>query len=306
MKIKKFICRNCGAPKINEYKSPYVMCDYCGSFVDIDFSTGMDFWQAKPEKTAMYALRKLEFQMGMQKYQSIGDRDNYMKLQKEYWDYYYKCFPEYLPPSVDTDFKYKIYLDVCADSSTYYAFDNSWNQKQHEMTILQQALTYFQQNGQWKVYPEPFFKLAEFYINILKDSFKEFYSKPQYEIMNELLPQAVHLKMKMSQFVQVWEPYLTEQDSDKFLKVAGFSLEYVDITPPKMEESVCEHCGSPVSVPEGAFRVFCESCRKTTAVKKVFACMSCGAENPVPDNPYKPIDCTYCGTENRLIKAWFG
>jgi len=59
------------------------MCDYCGSFVDIDFSTGMDFWQAKPEKTAMYALRKLEFQMGMQKYQSAGDRSNYMKLQKE-------------------------------------------------------------------------------------------------------------------------------------------------------------------------------------------------------------------------------
>jgi hypothetical protein len=65
-----------------------------------------------------------------------------MRLQKEYWDYYYKCFPEYLPPSVDTDDKYKVYLDVCAIQA-HTTFDNSWNQKQYEMTGLQQALNYF-------------------------------------------------------------------------------------------------------------------------------------------------------------------
>ena len=54
------------------------------------------------------------------------------------------------------------------------------------------------------------------------------------------------------------------------------------------------------------FKCLCESCHKTTKVKKVFACMSCGAENDVPNNPYNPIDCAFCGTENRLIKAWFG
>ncbi len=306
MKIKKFVCRNCGAPKINEYKSPYIMCDYCGSFVDIDFSLGMAFWKASPEKTTMYALRKIEFQTGMQSLLASGNRDGYKKLQREYWDYYYKCFPEYLPPTIDTDNEYKVYLEVAADSSTYYAFDNSWKEQQNKMAVLQQALTYYQHNGGWKVYPEPFFKLAEFYIKILKDSFKEFYSKPEFSVMNELLPESVHLKMKMSQFVQAWVPYLTEADADKFLKMAGFSLEYVDITPPKMEESKCEHCGGVINIPEGSFKTFCEKCRKTTKVKKVFACMSCGAENDVPQNPYTPIDCAFCGTENRLIKAWFG
>lgn len=305
MRIKKFICNSCGAPKINEYKSPYIVCDFCGSFTDIDFTLGMDFWKASPEKTTIYQLNKIQYETRMHILLSKGLQDEYKILQREYWDFYYRCFPEYLPPSINDGEKYKLYLDIAAESGTYYAFDNSWKEQQNELAIFQQSLTYFQIDGNWKVDSTPFFKMADFYIDSLRLSFKQFYSKPEFQIMHKLLPMSVHLKMKMSSFVQIWLPYLIEDDVNKFLKVAGFSQEYVEITPEGTEGN-CEHCNKPIFIPVNSFKVYCESCHKISNVKTVFACMSCGAENPVPDNPAKPIDCGYCNTENRLIKPLFG
>ena len=60
-----------------------------------------------------------------------------------------------------------------------------------------------------------------------------------------------------------------------------------------------------VFVPDGSFKVMCEHCLKVNTVQKVFHCISCGTENPVPENPAKPINCVSCGTENRLVKGWF-
>jgi len=135
---------------------------------------------------------------------------------------------------------------------------------------------------------------------------QEFYDNPEYEIMHELLPQSVHLKMKLSMFVQVWLPYLTDEEADRFLKITGFSLQYVELEKPTGEDLCCEHCSKEVFAPGGSYKVYCENCHKTTRVKTVFDCMSCGAENKVPEFPAKPVDCAYCGTENRLIKPLFG
>lgn len=157
-----------------------------------------------------------------------------------------------------------------------------------------------------KVQSEGFFKLAEFFIGMTKEGFKVFYENPKYAVMNELLPQQVHLKMKLSMFVQAWLPYLTDEDQDKFLKMTGFSMQYIEIEKPAGRKGECEHCKAEIYIPEGSFKVHCESCHKTTKVQQVFNCISCGAENKVPEYPAKPIDCEFCGVENRLIKALFG
>jgi len=98
----------------------------------------------------------------------------------------------------------------------------------------------------------------------------------------------------------------TDEDSDKFLKMTGFSMQYVEIEKPQGRNGECGHCKAVIYIPEGSYKVYCESCHKTTKVQSVFKCMSCGAENNVPDYPSKPIDCAYCGVENRLIQGLFG
>jgi len=306
MKIKKFTCINCGAPKINEYKSPYIVCDYCGSFTDIDYTLGLGFWNASPEKTTRYSLRKFEFEKNLNKQKKSNDKIQYKLTQLEYWDYYYKCFPEYLPPSIDTPEKYNMYLDIAAESSTDSAFDKSENEKANQLALTQQKLKYYQDKGRNFVTSETFFPMADYYINYLKDSFKSFYSNPEYKIMYELLPPDVHLKMKLSMFVQIWLPYLNEEDTEKFLKDTGFNQQYVEMDKPSGNTISCEKCSHELFVPDGSYKIYCENCRHFTSVKQTFKCMSCGAENKVPENPSKTIDCEYCGTENRLIQPLFG
>ena len=124
--------------------------------------------------------------------------------------------------------------------------------------------------------------------------------------MHEILPPAVHLKTKISMFVQVWLPYQLEADVKRLLKMTGFTTEYIELKSPPKAEAKCEHCGESLMVPEGSYKAHCDKCFKVTRVQMEFSCMSCGAKNKVPENPAKPINCEYCGTENRLIKALFG
>lgn len=96
-------------------------------------------------------------------------------------------------------------------------------------------MSYHQTPEGVKADSDSFFRMADYYIGFIKESFKSFYGKPEYERMNELLPEQVHLKMKLSMFVQVWLPYLTEKDAERFLKSSGFSLQYTELEMPSDE-----------------------------------------------------------------------
>ncbi len=304
MKIKKFTCIQCGAPKINPYFSPYIICDFCGSLTDIDFTVGITAWNKDPKRIEKYEIAKVNFEQRLAQLLGKGDKENYQKVQCNYWDLYYKIYPEYLPPSINTDEKYKPYLEVCAISSTEYAFDDSWAKKADKQTLLQQSITYEARDGKTFADSKSFFLLAEFYIRFVQDSFKDFYGQAQYKIMYELLPPEINLKIKLSMFVQAWIPYLSEDDVTKLLAMTHFANEYTEAFHSAGENQPCQYCKVELFVPKGSYKIFCEHCHKINLVKAVFNCTSCGTENPVPDNPGKPVQCISCGTENRLIQDW--
>lgn len=306
VRIKKFSCINCGAPKVNEYILAYIMCDFCGSFTDIDFAVGMDKWNESALNTVNYQFRKMQLMSQAQGALARGDRSGYHGIQREFWDFYYRSFPAYLPPTIDTPNKYGLYLEICAESSTESAFDPKWQQYGATQQQLQAAVQYQQSGFERKAESSSFFALAEFFVQIMKEGMRGFYENPKYAIMHELLPQTVHLKMKMSMFVQAWLPYLTDTDAAKLLKLVGFSNEYVEIAKPSGQNVPCGSCKTELFAPEGSYRVFCEKCRKTTPVRSSFFCSSCGAPNDIPENPGKPIDCARCGVANRLIRPLLG
>lgn len=305
MKIKKFKCIQCGAPKINPYSSPYIVCDFCGAFTDIDFEQGLDAWNKNPKRTEKYSIEKLKFESKLAELLGKGNKEGYQKVQHEYWDLYYKIYPEYLPPTINTDEKYKMYLAICADVSTVYAFDENWAKKAGEQALLQQGVTYSAEDGKTYADTEPFFKLTDFFIGYIKESFTDFYANPDYKIMLELLPPDVHFKMKMSMYVQAWIPYLRTKDAERLLQQTHFISEYTNALTVNGKQQPCQYCQKDVFVPDGSYKVMCEHCLKVNNVQTVFHCISCGTENNVPENPAKPINCISCGTENRLVKGWF-
>lgn len=282
------------------------MCDFCGAFTDIDFAVGMEAWNESAARTLNYQFQKMALMSRAQMALAAGDQRGYYKIQKEYWDFYYRSFPAYLPPSIDTDKKYAIYLEICSVSSTESAFDPKWQQYGARQQQLQAAVQYLPAAAGMKAESASFFRLAEFFISINREGMQAFYRDPKFNIMHELLPEPVHLKMKTSMFAQAWLPYLTEADADRLLKTLGFSNEYAEIERPSGQTVNCGSCGNSLFAPEGSYKVFCERCRKTTPLRSQFYCMSCGSPNEVPENPARSIDCTNCGIANRLIQPQFG
>ena len=306
VRIKKFRCIQCGGPKVNPYSSPYIMCDFCGAFTDIDFAVGMEAWNESEPTTLNYQFQKMAIMSQAQGALAAGDQRSYFNIQKEFWDFYYTSFPAYLPPSIDTDKKYAIYLEICAVSSTESAFDPKWQQYAVQQQTLQGSIRYSSSAEGTKAESASFFRLAEFFASITKEGMNEFYRDPKFNIMHELLPEPVHFKMKTSMFVQAWLPYLTKADADRLVRMLGFSNEYIEIEQPAGTNVSCGTCSDRLFAPEGSYKVFCEKCRKTTNVLAKFFCMSCRSPNEIPDNPARPIDCSSCGIANRLIQPQFG
>ena len=282
------------------------MCDFCGAFTDIDFAVGMETWNESAPTTVNYQFQKVAIMSRAQGALAAGDQRSYYSIQKEFWDFYYRSFPAYLPPSINTDKKYAIYLEICAVSSTESAFDTKWQQYGVQQQTLQGSIRYSSSAEGTKAESTSFFRLADFFAAITKEGMNSFYRDPKFNIMHELLPEPVHFKMKTSMFVQAWLPYLTEADADRLVRMLGFSNEYIEIERPAGTNLTCPTCSEQVFAPEGSYRVFCERCRKTINVRTKFFCMSCGSPNEIPENPAKPIDCGSCGIANRLIQPQFG
>lgn len=306
MRVKKFRCIQCGGPKVNPYSTPYIMCDFCGTFTDIDFAIGIETWEQDKEATLTYQMKKMELISRLQTALARGDRDGYYYLQREYWDLYYRSFPAYLPPTINTDETYSLYLEVCAVSSVEGGFDPKWQRYAAHQQMLQNDVRFTRTNGQTRAETESFFRLAEFFIGTTREGMRTFYENPRYSIMHRLLPEAVHFKMKTSMFVQAWIPYLAEKDAARLLQITGLSSEYEEIDRPDGNAVECPSCKTGLFAPEGSYRVFCENCRRSVAVRSRFYCMSCGVPNDIPENLGDPIECQRCGIANRLIMPYFG
>lgn len=304
--MKKLRCIQCGGPKINPYSTPYIVCDFCGSFTDIDFAVGMEKWNESAPVTLNYQFQKMALMSRAQMALAAGDQRGYYAIQKEYWDFYYRSFPTYLPPSIDNDKKYAIYIEICSVSSTESAFDPKWQQYGLKQQHLQAQVQFTFEDGRRIADSTAFFRLADFFASITREGMAAFYRDPKYNIMHELLPEPVHFKLKTSMFVQAWLPYLKQADAARLLREMGFANEYVEIEPPAGKVVACGHCTGQIFAPEGSYKVFCERCRKTTNVRAQFFCMSCGSPNQVPEDPSRPIDCSNCGIANRLIQPQFG
>lgn len=305
MKVKKFICRNCGAPKVTPYTLPYIVCDYCNCFTDIDFAIGMDVWNKNPKRTNRYNKEKLKFESQLADLIKQKNKEGYYKMQISYWDFYYKTFPEYLPPSLYKPEDYSLFINICAKSMSDYVFNNPLKHLEDNYTRLQEQVVYKSVKDKTVAESASFFKFFESYLAYFKASFSDFYDAPENAIMHELLPEELQYKMKLSMFAQAWIPYLTEEDSRKLLDRLNFTNEYVEINAPTLTSTQCPNCTVELKIIPESFKVYCENCCTTQILKTSYNCVSCGALNPTPDNVAKPIPCISCATVNNLVLAHF-
>ncbi|MDF1547090.1 MAG: hypothetical protein P1P88_04675 [Bacteroidales bacterium] len=305
MLIKKFSCTHCGAPKVNSYTNPYVVCDYCGFMIDVDYLAGLQVWKHSQEHTEKYIEMKAKFETNSAKYLKQKNEQEYWKEHYNYWDFYYTHFPEYLPPTVAPGEKYRLFIKAAADMALE-AMHKTKSPLTEKYNLAYQNLEYYQENNKNYVKYPSFLKMISAYLELLQESFETIYNNPEYNIMHNVLPEKFHVKMKLSQITQVWLPYLKEKEAEYFLESYGLKYEYTEAKEPHRYELFCESCGKENHVPVGALVCICEHCRQHQVLKKFVTCLGCGCENELPDNWNHHITCKACNTKLRVVQPLFG
>jgi hypothetical protein len=304
MRVKKFTCHHCGAPKVKPYENPYVVCDYCAHMVDIDYAAGLKVWNHSEEHTAKYTQMKMKFETDIAKYLEQKNKEAYWKAYYNYWDFYYKHYPEYLPPTVPKGEKYELFLKAAADmAANTMHFPN--REKSDAYNKAYTELAYYQKDGQNFVEYTSFIKMIHAYLDLQEQGLRIVYDDDQYKIMHELIPEKFQLKMKLSQIAQVWIPYLEKKDGDKFLRQFNLKEEYVEITEPLTEIISCDDCKQEIQIVKGAIICICEHCRHENILKKTTNCHSCGFENELPEDWNNMINCKSCETQLRVVIPLF-
>jgi DNA-directed RNA polymerase subunit RPC12/RpoP len=305
MLVKKFTCHHCGAPKVNSYKNPYIVCDYCGFMIDVDYTAGLQVWNHSEEHTARYVEMKQKFETNSAKYLKQKNKEAYRKEQYNYWDFYYTHFPEYLPPTIPAGEKYNLFIKAAADMAAD-AMQQTSSPKSEIYTKAYQSLVYYQKENKNYVNYASFLKMIDAYLEFQGESFRMMYDNPEYKIMNELLPEKFQVKMKLSQIAQVWIPYLEEQNAEDFLVLYQLKHEYVEVKEPQRIQLKCNACEKEINALSGALVCICEHCRHRNILKNTVSCHSCGFINELPVNWSQMITCSACSTQLRVVQPLFG
>lgn len=306
MKVKKFVCHKCGAPKVNPYQGVYVVCDYCNTIVDIDYASTVEVNAAAPERMAAWNDFYIRYLSENPALVADGNKKAHRKLQYEYCKQYFTAFPDSLPPNVPNGEVFEQYCRASADFMSEHAFNKELQEAKSKYESLHAIIEYYEVDGAYKANYPQFATMLEAYMEMLDMEVKLLYSNPDYELFNEYYPEEFNRKQRISQIAQMWVPYLEEEDAAAFLNKYHLTQEYVTINPPEISMVKCESCNKELSVPKGAVKHVCKYCRHENTLKSTVNCRNCGVENRIPDKWNMKIDCNSCGTELRVVQPLFG
>lgn len=304
MKVKKFICTRCLAPKVTKIETAYVICDYCASLMDVDSTTGFKEFYADEDKVIQYEQDKQELEAYAVNAFEEGDKANYLHFRNLYWTMYLNTYPEYIIPTV-TPKLLEEWCVLCAKIDTFYAFKVNATEESENQSEANNEIEYYtigdSQFAEWN----SFMNATKMYHRSLMRNLKEVRDVPEFGLLNNVLPLDIAIKKEMSMYAQMWIPYLEEKYHEQLLDFIGLKTEYIDIPPIEIKEKPCKNCNTTIQVPNGAIISKCGSCNTDNVWTKV-ACTGCGAENELPEDWQEIISCAYCTVETRVVNKLFG
>jgi hypothetical protein len=301
MKIRKFNCPDCGAAKVNPYKSPYVCCDYCGGWIDLDAT----LWtEILGDGKRLKKFEELQERILVKTRKAINEkkRDLYLMAQQDYFNSFYNIYPEFIPPIVGKGEIFKKFLRIKAEWNTDLKFDDALNLKK-KRGASERALQNLQSPKEPHVdFFAVFIETAETFHQYLRHEMEVKKTNPKYELLTTLYPVSFEYKMRMALFANAWIMRLNDTERQHFQKKYGLEHAYVEIPLPETKQVTCNKCSHTITAPKGAIRCFCENCNELSIIENHVNCSNCGMENALPETWSLLINCTGCGTEIRILR----
>ncbi len=305
MLVRKIKCPTCGANKVNDLKTSYIYCDYCGTLM------GYDMEMLQDESKEIFSVKNLVKPL-QRKYISLSqdlnnaiqskDKDRYIDIQMQIYETEFKLYKKRFSPKIKQPSYRKKYLN-------YYKkfwsekIDNGYFEK------AQQAQKDFQVLGsKISTRIEGTKTITEFddnfitYLNAIKDYVKksvneavkmdcmEYYPEGRTSISADIL-----YKQSISSFIQQFD----EDTIKKSLKHLGMKNEFIEVDDVEISETNCIVCNALLKIPKGSKSVICENCGSLNELKsKKIRCFGCGAYF----DPNENDACPYCGAKVISVK----
>src|SRR4051812_46122068 len=107
MKVKKFVCKKCGAPKINPYKGIFVVCDFCNSMIEIDMWA--KFEKENEDQSIIDKRNRLyrEYDERTAELVNDNDQEGLLAFLQDHMIKVYELAPHALPPNLPQGEKYQ-------------------------------------------------------------------------------------------------------------------------------------------------------------------------------------------------------
>lgn len=295
--IRSSHCPGCGSPKINLSKIPYIYCDYCAELIDWDYKIAhklsSNVTEAEQKK---YNEKNQKLEASIKKAIKNNDLKEYKKLIIKQTQNTMKVYPKmYTPRIKDENFKKK-YLDFIVKTSIEYTFNKNLQKLTEEQNSWHRNIQYFEQGGRYIAESLSFRKLYAAFCKLTKASNKEFETKGFFNLYPEKITSSIWNRIRISEFIQIWIPYLTDEDKAYILKESGLKGDYHEYKSILSAVRHCGLCGNKLKVPNGAVKTLCESCGRIIDVSMPeINCPSCGTYLSIPEGKVQ-VQCPACNT----------
>lgn len=294
-RIKRTICRACGAPKQVPPQTGWVYCDRCGTLTDWDFRTACSTPGSMLPGPA-YEVVRARLQPKIDAARSAKDADKMRTLQVELFGAWADACPAALPPRAKQPAYKAAYVKYLAEAAVAGELDAEWTRLGAELFQLTRGISFEGDPRKPKVRGEKFWPLTEVVERQVARG-HQLYAEHGVDAMHpDGIPAEMQLRMTWSVFAQGWLPYLYEPDLEKLLARSGLGGEYVVLEDVETRARSCGGCGSSVQTVPGAKVVVCEACgnRVDVAADDV-GCTQCGTRFALGENQARGA-CPSCQT----------
>ncbi|MBN2683569.1 MAG: hypothetical protein JXR58_13825 [Bacteroidales bacterium] len=307
MLVRKLKCPNCSAVKVNEIKTGFIYCDFCGTYMGLDMNNfrneAMDVALSddNQEKKTEYNNNLLQLADALKN----KDIENYKKAAVKMHELDFELYPNrYGPKGKQPAYrqKYMTYYQHMYEETVNDEFFQKREHLMEKITALGAKLkssivnnmVHYEFNDDFKDY-----------LNANIDYFKELLSSEKLRNANYMQYYPEYFSdatpdMMMRNTVNGMISTYDEETQKKVIEYLGYKDEYMDVAEVSLKETTCILCAASIRFPEGATSLVCEQCgTKNILETKELECLNCGAS-------YKPegeeVKCPFCGARTQASK----
>lgn len=291
-RVKRTLCRTCGAPKQLAPRTGWVYCDFCGALTDWDFRKACEAGSALPGPAYEALLRQVA--PALDAARQAKDAERCLALQRQLLGTWVEVCPKAVPPRCQEPSYRDAYVDWLARAAVAADLDPEW---QIHATVIRGATQGIRFEGDPR---KPTVRGAAFWP--LYDAVKRQVTRGMVvyaeagvvDLHPDGVPAELQERLTWSVFAQGWVPMLAPADADRLLAETGLAGDYMDVPDIASEQRHCGGCGGELTVVPGARCVVCEGCGKRLDVgASEIPCGQCGGHITIPEH-HPRINCPFC------------